>query len=190
MAYLIRVNQLKINLMKLIYSILCLSLLVMGCQPAPDNSASEAFERNSQTVLDNLENFQNESMDYSEYAADFVMRDTGFGAKDSLSLDDVMEHDKALWGNYDFKLVTDPLSLLPGVDVDTKLADGSVRYYANWEVTLAATDSTDAKSGVIGLYESFDFNADGKIIFQQVYGDFTGLFTYLHTVEMEETEEE
>lgn len=102
---------------------------------------------------------------------------------------DVMKNDKKLWENYDFKLLTDPINLLPGVNIDTKLSDGSVRHYSDWQVTLPATDSTEAKSGVIKLYESFDFDADGKIIFQQVYADFTGLFMYLHSRDAEEPEE-
>ncbi len=175
--------------MKFIYSILCLSLLFVGCQPKPDNSANEAFEKNSQTVLANLEGFQNENQDYSQYAKDFVMGDTGFGNKDSLSLEEVMKADKELWENYDFKLLTDPVNLLPGVNADTKLADGSVRHYSDWQVTLPATDSTEAKSGIIKLYESFDFDADGKIVFQQVYGDFTGLMMYLHSGDGEDAVE-
>jgi hypothetical protein len=165
--------------MKIIYSILFVSIFFMACQPKADNSANEAFEKNSQTVLANLEAFQNESMDYSEYAEDFVMRGTGFGETDSLSLDDMKTNDKRIWEKFNFKMVNEAV-LLPGVDVDTKKADGSVRHYSNWEVTLPATDSTESKSGVIKLYESFDFNEEGKIVFQQVYGDFTGLMMHLH----------
>jgi hypothetical protein len=172
--------------MKLIYSILCMSILLVGCQPPTDNSVNEAFEKNSQTVLANLKGFQNENQDYSQYAEDFVMRETGFGSKDSVSLEEVKMSDKGLWERYDFKILADPIVLLPGVNVDTKLADGSVRLYADWEVTLPATDSTEAKSGVLKLYESFDFDADGKIIYQQVYGDFSGLFGYLHSPATEE----
>ena len=76
-------------------------------------------------------------------------------------------------------MLTNPPVLLPGVNADTKEVDGSVRHYSEWEVTLPATDSTEAKSGTIKLYESFDFNEEGKIIYQQVYGDFTGLFMHL-----------
>ena len=172
--------------MKLIYSILGMSLLLVGCQPPQDNSANEAFEKNSKTVLANLAGFQNENQDYSLYANDFVMGDTGFGAKDSLNLEELIEQDKQLWLNYDFKILTDPIVLLPGVNANTKLADGSVRHYTEWEVTLSATDSTDAKSGVFQLYETYDFDADGKIIYQQVYGDFGGLFGYLHSPDSEE----
>lgn len=166
--------------MKFIYSILFLTIFLVACQPKVDNSAAEAFEKNSQTVLDNLKAFQEENVDYSQYASDFVMRGTSFGSKDSLSLEDVKKSDKWLWDNYDLKLITDPLVLLPGVNPETKMADGSVRYYGEWQVTLPATDSTEAKSGVVKYYESYDFDADGKILYQQGYGDTSGLFDALH----------
>ena len=166
--------------MKLIYSLCSLSIFLVACQPKADNSAKEAFEKNSQTVMAYLDGWQNENLDYSIYSDSLVFNDTGFGGKDSLSLDDIMKMDKALWEHYDFKIVTDPLVLLPGVNPDTKEPDGSVRYYADWQVTLPATDSTEARSGVINFYESFDFDKDGKILFQQGYGDFGGLMTYLH----------
>jgi hypothetical protein len=167
--------------MKTLISIFCLSLVLVSCQPKPDNSAQEAFEKNSQTVLANLEGWQNENLDYSQYAENFVMRDTGFGVdNDSISLQEMIENDKMMWKNYDFKLMNSPV-LLPGVNTETKMADGSVRHYSDWEITLAATDSTPSKTGVIKLYESFDFDTNGKIIYQQVYGDFTGVMMYLHT---------
>jgi hypothetical protein len=167
--------------MKFMYSILCLSFLFIACQPAPDNSANEAFEKNSKTVLTVLEGFQNEDLDHQAYyATDFVGSVTGFGAeKDSVNLEESIAQDKQNWKVLDFKLLTDPLVLLPGVNVDTKMADGSVRYYGAWEATLPATDSTEAKSGVLKMYASFDFNEEGKIIFEQGYGDFSGIIRYL-----------
>lgn len=175
--------------MKLIYSIVCLSILVVGCQPKVDNSAQEAFEKNCKTVIANLEGYQNENLDYSMYAKDVVFRATGFGDKDTLLLDEVMNQDKWLFENFDFKIVNSPINLLPGVNPETKQMDGSVRYYADWEVTKPATDSTAAKTGILKMYESFDFDAEGKIIFQQGYGDFTGLMTYLMSNDEEKTAE-
>lgn len=170
--------------MKVIYAILFLSILFVGCQPKPDNSANEAFERNSKTVLANLEGWQNENLDYTMYATDFAMLETAFGAdKDSINLDEMIVNDKQMWETFDFKLLTSPPVLLPGVNADTKIADGSVRHYSSWEVTLPATDSTEAKSGVIRLYDSFDFNAEGKIRYQQTYGDFGGIMNHLFSKE-------
>ncbi|MDO9274570.1 MAG: hypothetical protein Q7T92_03355 [Lutibacter sp.] len=170
--------------MKSAYSILFLSMLFIACQPKTDNSANEAFEKNSKTVMANIEGWQNENIDYAVYSKDFAMLETGFGApKDSLNLDEVKANDKQMWATFNFKLLTSPLVLLPGVNAQTKLADGSVRHYSSWEVTLPATDSTAAKSGVIKLYESFDFDAEGKIRYQQVYGDFGGLMGHLFSKE-------
>jgi len=174
--------------MKIIYSILCLSILFVGCktetETAPDAEAEinveEVFAKNSQTVLDNLKGWENENVDYSAYAADFVMAQTTFGAeKDSLSLDEMKAEDIRTLEALDFKLLTDPPVLLPGVNADTKKVDGSVRHYCKWEVTRPATDSTEARVGVIKIYESFDFNEEGKIIYQQLYGDFTGIVMHL-----------
>lgn len=170
--------------MKCIYSILVASILFIGCQPKPDNSANEAFEKNSKTVMANIEGWQKENLDYSMYAKDFVMLETGFGAaKDSLTLDEVIVNDKQMWATFNFKLLTTPPVLLPGVNASTKLPDGSVRLYSSWEVTLPATDSTAAKTGVIKHYESFDFDAEGKIRYYQIYGDFGGLMSYLFSKE-------
>ncbi len=164
--------------MKLFYSIMGLSLLLAACQQPADNSANDAFKKNSETVKAYLKGFQAENVDYSIYAADFIMRDTGFGAKDTVTLDEMIANDKNFWAAFDFQLLGE-VNLLPGVDPETKMPNGSVRYYGDWKVTAPATDSTAAKSGIIKLYESFDFNDEGKIIFQQVYGDFTGLMMHL-----------
>ena len=167
--------------MKPIIFYLSLVVLIVSCAPPVDNSADLAFEKNSKTVLANLDGWENENLDYSMYADDFVMLETSFGAEnDSLTLDQVKANDKRMWETYDFKMLNEPV-LLPGVNAQTKTPDGSVRHYSAWEITLPATDSTAAKSGVIRLYESFDFNAEGKISAQQVYGDFTGIMMYLHS---------
>ena len=178
--------------MKIIYSILCLSLMLLACQPKVDNSASVAFEANSKTVLAVLDGFQAESIDYASiYADDAVIAVTGFGAsKDSLNLDELKASDQDNWTALDFKLLTDPVVLLPGVNADTKMAVGSVRYYGAWEVTRPATDSTEARSGVLKIYQSFDFDADGKINNQSGYGDFTGIRNYINSKEEKEEAEE
>jgi hypothetical protein len=166
--------------MKLIYSLLSLSIFFVACQPKVDNSAKEAFEKNSQTVMAYLNGWQSENLDYLIYSDSLVFNDTGFGGKDSLSLDDIKKMDKEMFERFDFKLLTDPIVLLPGVNPDTKELDGSVRYYGDWQVTIPATDSTEARSASIKFYESFDFNEEGKIILQQGFGDFGGLFNHLY----------
>ena len=173
--------------MKFILSFLCVSLLFISCQPAPDNSANEAFEKNSKTVMSLLDGFQAESIDYAAiYSDSLVVQSTGFGdTKESRNLDELMASNKETWGFLDFKLLADPVVLLPGVNADTKMSDGSVRYYGAWEVTRTATDSTEAKSAVLSIYASYDFDADGKIDNQQTYGDFTGIRNYINSKEEE-----
>ncbi len=169
--------------MKIIYSMLCLALLMLGCKEAPDNSVNELFEKNSQTALKSMLDWESETPDYSIYADNAVAYSTYFGAKkDSVMIhsDESKANDTDFLSKYDFKLLTNPPVFLPGVNPDTKLPDGSVRYYGAWEVTLPATDSTESKSGIIKLYESFDFDADGKILVQQGYGDYSGLMNYLN----------
>ena len=169
--------------MKSIIFYLSAVVLLVSCTPPVDNSANLAFEKNSKTVLANLDGWQNENIDYSMYADNFVMLETAFGTEsDSITLDQMKENDKKMWEAYDFKMLNTPV-LLPGVNAATRMPDGSVRHYSAWEITLPATDSTAAKSGVIKLYESYDFNAEGKIAYQQVYGDFTGIMMYLHSPE-------
>lgn len=168
--------------MKTIFYYLIAGVLLMGCQPAPDNSVQEAFENNSKTALANLEGFESENVDYSMYAKDAILRQVVFGAeKDSMSLSEMKQSDKEMWARFDLKILTKPIVMLPGVNPDTRKADGSVRHYTDWEVTLPATDSTEARSGVIQLYESYDFDAEGQITVQQVYGDFSGLMMYLNS---------
>ena len=170
--------------MKAIFFYLFVAVLFIGCKTEVDTTVQEAFESNSKTALANLEGFENENVDYSMYADAAVLRQVVFGAeKDSMSLDEMKQSDKEMWGRYDLKILTKPIVLLPGVNPETRKADGSVRHYTDWEVTLPATDSTEAKSGVIQLYESYDFDAEGKIILQQVYGDFSGLMMYLNSSE-------
>lgn len=165
--------------MKFIYYPVLASILIVGCQPAEDNSVNEAFEKNSKVVLAELEGWSNESMDYDAlYAENAVVRPTSFGSPDSLGLDEIKANNQEMWDMFDFELVNE-IVLLPGVNAETKKADGSVRYYNKWKVTLPATDSTEARSGEIKFYESYDFNAEGKIIYQQGFGDFGGLMEYL-----------
>ncbi|NNC34524.1 MAG: hypothetical protein HKO09_06585 [Croceitalea sp.] len=169
--------------MRTTFMMMCIGLLALSCKNEANAEAIEAFEKNSQTVLANLEGWQNENMDYSMYADDFAMMETAFGAeKDSMNLEEMKVADKMMWETYDFEMLEDPV-LLPGVNQDTKMADGSVRHYSQWRIIKPATDSTEAKSGLIRLYESFDFDENGKIRYQQVYGDFTGIMTYLNNGE-------
>ncbi|MGC1204635.1 MAG: hypothetical protein WA839_07095 [Flavobacteriaceae bacterium] len=170
--------------MKIMYSMLCLALLIVGCKAEPeiDNSANELFEKNAETALKSIKDWESETLDYSIFAENAVGLNTYFGAEVDTVLihsEAVKAEDKAFLEKYDFKFITDPIVLLPGVNPDTKLPDGSVRYYGAWEVTLPATDSTEAKSGVVKVYNSLDFDENGNILYTQGYGDYRGIMNYL-----------
>lgn len=168
--------------MKKLWSIILLLMLLAACQPAGNGAADQAFEKNAATIKAYLKAFQDKNIDYSVFSNDFVSLPTGFGTGDTLTLDQMKANDKTLLATYNFKLEGfDSLALLPGVNSDTKKPDGSVRYYGKWDVTRPATDSTAAKTGTLKTYESFDFDSNGKILFQQIYGDFTGLSEYLNS---------
>jgi len=173
--------------MKIMYSMLCLGLLLTGCKAEPDTSAADVanalFEKNSETALKSIKDWESETLDYSIFAENAVALNTYFGAEVDTVLihsDEVKAEDKAFLAKYDFKFYPNPPVLLPGVNPDTKTPDGSVRYYGAWEVTLPATDSTEAKSGFVKVYNSLDFDENGKIIYSQGYGDYTGIMNYLN----------
>lgn len=165
--------------MKLIYSTLFLTILFVSCKPKSDSAANEAFEKNSKTVLTYFEGVQTEKVDYSSFSKDFKSLNTWFGAKDTISLDEFKIGDSKAFKNFNFKLLDSVPVFLPGVNSLTKEVDGSVRIYSTWEISTEKTDSTEAKSGRLKMYESYDFDVDGKILYQQGYGDFTGLMNYL-----------
>jgi len=151
-------------------------VFMAACQPAEKaNPAKERFEANSQTVLKILEGWQNENVDYSLYADNFRTISTAYGATDSIDLATMKENDARTLGALDFEILTDPITLLPGVNVDTKEMDGSVRLYSYWKVTRPATDSTEARSGNLRIYQAWVFNEEGKVAFSFTFGDFGGL---------------
>jgi len=178
--------------MKTLYLLLCLSILFAACEEKNedhDNSASEKFVTNSETALANLKNWETETPDYSQYAADFAMAGTSFGSQDSISLGDMKKMDAGFLAQYNFRIASDSINLLPGVNPETKKMDGSVRGYLDWEVTLPATDSTEARSGIIYMYHYYVFNDDGKIVNEGSYGDYGGIMEYLHADDEDENED-
>jgi len=156
-------------------------LLMIACQPQSIEAdpAEEAFKANSETVKTDIENWENETMDYSSFAEDFYTIPTYFGASaDSIGLEQMMEEDKWMLENFDFELISD-LNLLPGVNGDSKKMDGSVRYYGEWKIIRPASDSTEEKSASIAMYVTYEFNEEGKITNSQAFGDFGGIMAYL-----------
>ena len=165
--------------MKLIYSALFVSFLFVSCKSKDDSAANETFEKNSKTILAYIQGIQSEKVDYSSFSKDFKSLNTWFGRQDTISLNEFKIGDSKALKNFNFKLLDSVPVFLPGVNPVTKEADGSVRIYSTWEISTEKTDSTEAKSSRFKMYEAYDFDADGKIIYYQGYGDFSGLINYL-----------
>ena len=163
--------------MKKLYFLLLLPFI--ACQTS---SKHPDFDKNCEAVMTYINGFQNEDPYYDIYSKDLVVvRGTAYDAIDTTTLNQIISTDRMGWAKYNFELITEP-NLLPGVDPVTHEPNGSVRYYGTWKVTIEATDSTPEASATIRLYESFDFDAEGKIVLQQYFGDGTGLFQHLNEV--------
>jgi len=167
--------------MKKAIGFFAIGLTAIACQaPQETNTVSSVFETNCETVRTVIDNLQNEVVSFEHYSEDFVGAQTRFNSTgDSTRLEEFKTNRIVWYETFDAELTT-PLRLLPGVNPQTNEPDGSVRYYGKWNITKTATDSTEAKSVLIPLYVSFDFDEEGKILFQQNYGDFTAAFESLN----------
>lgn len=167
--------------MKKVIGILAIGLTAVACQAPQEESGVQAiFDANCETVRSALDNFQNEVASFDEFSPDFVGAQTNFNSTgDSTNLDELKSNRTGWWAMFDAELQSE-LRLLPGVNPETNEVDGSVRYYGKWKITKSATDSTEASSVLLPIYTSYDFDAEGKIIYQQTYGDMTAAFESLN----------
>ena len=159
---------------KLLY-IPVLAIMICSCNnqaETKDSAVNKSFEKNSQTMQALFESYANESIDYSRFSENAVFKGTLLGSKDSLSLAEVKEIHKGFFAKYDVKHLGE-FNYLQGVNPETGNADGSVRMYYDMKVTRTATDSTEEKSVIIPIYESFDFDEGGKALYVQWYCDWT-----------------
>ena len=134
---------------------------------------NQKFLDNCETVQAYLDDFVNESIDYKKYFNDTCkIRGTSFNSEGPMTVDDRMSRHEKLFPKYDFA-ISDSINFLPGVNAETKQLDGSVRFYFNWTII----NSENSKSVTIPLYMSFDFDENGKFIFQQHFGDISSAFS-------------
>ena len=83
----------------------------------------------------------------------------------------------AFWAEFDYALM-EPPHFLPGVDHETQRPNGSVNGMFLWEVSKTAEDGS-RKAVQLWIYESFDFNDDGDIVFTQVFSDLASAYRIL-----------
>ena len=132
-------------------------------------SADQKFVNNCITVQEYLNDFVNESIDYKKYFNDTCkVRGTYFNSEGPMSVEDRKSAHKEMWAKYDFSF-SDSIVFLPGVNVETKEIDGSVRFYCNFSVK----NTENEKTVTLPIYQSYDFDNDGKFIYLQYFGDLT-----------------
>jgi len=166
--------KIKIIIMKKLFTFLTVILFVSACNSevsveVTNDNESKIFEKNCETVRSYEAAFCQENIDYEKFYSDkAIIKGTTLGAKDSMNVADRKAAHQEMWQKYDFSM-SQPLNLLPGVNPETKKMDGSVRMYFNLTITLTENEN----SITIPMYESFDFDDEGKILFLQYYGDLT-----------------
>ena len=141
---------------------------------AESENIFKIYEKNCETVLAYENAFCQENIDYEKfYSEKAIIKGTMLGDKDSMFVADRKIAHQELWKKYDFSM--SPLDPLPGVNPETKKMDGSVRMY--FDITITLTEN--GKSVTMPMYNSFDFDDEGKILYLQYYGDFTSAFLSL-----------
>jgi hypothetical protein len=171
------------NVLKLTFAfiIALFGLMSSGCNAPVQTKVdvSAIFEANAATVAHVFGDFQAENEHFfTHFAEDAYWAGTSLNAPDSIPLADVAPKYRELWAKYDYTLIAEP-NFLPGVNPDSKETDGSVRGYFKWNITKPATDSTGEKSVDVKIYESFVFNAEGKIDWTQVYANMQAAYAAL-----------
>ena len=165
--------------MKKIIYLVTLIIFAFACNSdvsvkVTDDNVSKIFEKNCETVKAYEAAFCQENIDYEKfYSEKAIIKGTILGDNDSMYVADRKVAHQELWKKYDFSM--SPLDPLPGVNLETKKMDGSVRMY--FDITITLTEN--GKSVTIPMYNSFDFDDEGKILYLQYYGDFTAAFLSL-----------
>ena len=154
--------------------------LLAACGSANPNSMT--FVGNAQTVERVFRAFEAEDSTafWTEFAETAVWRGTGVNAPTSLSRQKMGEVYGTFWAEFDYKIVGD-LHFLPGVNPETQLPNGSVNGMFLWEVSRRDEDG-QRRAVQLWIYESFDFNEEGQIVFTQVFSDLASAYRQLREV--------
>ena len=157
------------------YLILTLSAFGLLCSctaPCPECPEADwtVYEQNKATLESMFAGFQENTVDPSIYADDFVDMGTSLNEADRNKAEAVEQYNM---------LTTMPTMelndavYLPGIDTTNFEMDGSVRYYGTWSMQMGeATQQLKA-------YGSMDFNDEGLMTSLQHYADWTATFNAL-----------
>jgi len=151
--------------------------LLAACGSANPNSMT--FVGNAATVERVFRAFEAEDSTafWDEFAETAVWRGTGVNAPTTLSREKMGEVYEKFWTEFDYEIVGD-LHFLPGVNPETQLPNGSVNGMFLWEVSRMGEDG-ERRAVQLWIYESFDFNDDGQIVFTQVFSDLASAYRQL-----------
>lgn len=138
-----------------------------------------AFSENAQTVESIFRAFEAEDSVafWSAFAEQAVWRGTGVNAPSTLSRSIMEAAYGKYWEEFDYRIACD-LEFQPGIHPESQLPNGSVNGMFLWEVSKEQPDST-RRSVQLWIYESFDFNAEGEIVFTQVFSDLASAYHLL-----------
>ncbi len=164
--------------MKKILLVAAVASGLAACSSSNPNSLT--FVRNAETVERVFRAFEAEDGEafWAEFANTALWRGTGVNAPTTLSREKMQGVYDAFWGEFDYEIVGD-LHFLPGVNPETQLPSGSVNGMFLWEVSRMAPDSSERRSVQLWIYESFDFNDEGQIVFTQVFSDLASAYRQL-----------
>ena len=162
-----------------------LALGLFSCSSADPTSLT--FVRNAETVERVFRAFEAEDGEafWAEFAETAAWRGTGVNAPTTLSREKMQGVYDAFWWEFDYEIVGD-LHFQPGVNPETQLPNGSVNGMFLWEVSRMAPDSSERRSVQLWIYESFDFNEEGQIVFTQVFSDLASAYRQLRETPVEE----
>ena len=136
-----------------------------------DNDTKALYAQNLAMIKSNLAAFENKNLDG-------IFANVSDTANWTSPVYGDTVHTKAHWmeslkywmDNWDSLHLLNPI-YLAGVDTDTNMPDGSVRYYGQWDGVNKAT----GKHTSVQVYEFFNFNTDHKISASGSYFDVGGL---------------
>ena len=156
---------------------ICVVPLCASCSSTNPNSLT--FVRNAETVERVFRAFEAEDSAafWAEFSSEAVWRGTGVNAPTTLPRPTLERVYGSIWSEFDYEIVGD-LHFLPGLNPETQLPNGSVNGTFLWEVSRT-DDEGERRTVQLWIYESFDFNDEGQIVFTQVFSDLASAYRQL-----------